>query len=343
MPRDLRLTAVSLMLIASACAVAPLKGAKVRWPPPPDPARIRFVQAITSGADIEKTGWGGFQRALLGTQPITFEQPSGFAFSPDGQLLYVTDQPRGQMVRFDFAQGRADRFAPDFGMMQPFGVAVDQEGNVYVSEPPARRVRVFSTDGRFLREFGGDAERPTALALDRKRQLVYVTDGSFPESQNHRVLVYSTAGKLLRTIGARGTAPGQFNFPGYLALDKDGNLYVSDMLNFRIQVFDPEGGLIRFFGESGIGPGQFARPKGVAVDPRGILYVVDGETATVQMFNQKNQLLMYFGGKVNMLEYLDMPGPIAIHPDGKRIFVGEQSAQLPRINVYEFVEVPAQQ
>ncbi len=340
MPRELRLAAAFLLVLASACAAAPVKGAKVRWPPEPDPARIRFVQAITSGADIEKSGWGGFQRALLGTRPISFEQPSSFAFSPDGQLLYMTDQPRGQVVRFDFAQGRTDRFAPDFGMMQPFGIAVDQEGNVYVSEPPLRRVRVFSREGQFLREFGAEATRPTALAIDRKRQVIYVADSSFPESQSHQVRAYSLAGKLLRTLGARGSAPGQFNFPGYLALDKDGNLYVSDMLNFRIQVFDPEGNLIRFFGEAGLAPGQFSRPKGVAVDPRGIVYVVDGETATVQMFNQKNQLLMYFAGKAQLLEYLDMPGPIAIHPDGKRIFVGEQSAQLPRINVYEFIEVP---
>ena len=342
MPQPLRVAAAVLLILSSACAAAPVKGMKVRWPPEPDPARIRFVQAITSGADIEKTGWGGVQRGLLGTQAITFEQPSSFAFSPDGQLLYMTDQPRGQVVRFDFAQGKADQFASDIGMAQPFGVAVDDLGNVYVSEPPARRVRVFSPTGMLLRELGGEADRPTALALDRRRQLLYVTDGSFPSSDKHRVLVYSLAGKLQRTIGTRGTAPGQLNFPGYLALDQEGNLYVSDTLNSRIQVFDPEGNLIRFFGEPGTGLGQLARPKGVAVDPRGIVYVVDGENATVQLFNDKSQLLMYFAGRAQLLEYLDMPGPIAIHPDGRRIFVGEQSFQLPRVNVYEFIDVPAQ-
>lgn len=338
MQRTFRSAALLALALAAGCASAP-RGAKVRWPPEPDPARIRFVKAITSGADVEISSWPGFQRALLGTTPITFRQPTSLALTPDGQRLYMTDQSTGQVLWFDFKLGRADRLAGDYGFAQPFGVALDQAGNVYVSEPPARRVRVFTPDGQFLRQFGGEAERPTGLAIDVKRQLVYVSDGSFPTSQNHRVLVYSQQGQLLRTIGTRGSSPGQFNFPAHLTVDKDGNLFVVDTLNFRVQVFDPEGNVFRFFGEAGESLGKFARPKGVAVDKRGIVYIVDTEMANVQLFNDRSQLLMSFGGKANMLEYFDLPGPIAIDPAGKYIYVGEQSNLLPRINVYEFIEV----
>jgi DNA-binding beta-propeller fold protein YncE len=279
------------------------------------------------------------QRALLGTSPITFRQPTALAVTPDGSRLYMTDQSLGQVIWFDFKLGKADRLAGDFGFAQPFGVALDGAGNVYVSEPPARRVRVFSAAGVLLREFGGEAERPTGLAVDGTRQLVYVSDGSFPTSQNHRVLVYSLQGVLLRTIGTRGSAAGQFNFPAHLTLDKDGNLFVVDTLNFRVQVFDPEGKIIRMFGEAGEGLGKFARPKGVAVDKRGIVYIADTEMANVQMFNEQSQLLMAFGGKANMLEYFDLPGPVVVEPAGRFIYVGEQGNQLPRINVYEFLDV----
>jgi DNA-binding beta-propeller fold protein YncE len=333
-----RSAALLAVALASGCAT-PSKGAKVRWPPEPDVARIRFVRSITSGADVETSNWPGFQRSLLGTSPVTFRQPTALAVSADGSRLYVTDQSLGQVIWFDFKLGRADRLAGDFGFAQPFGVALDGAGNVYVSEPPARRVRAFSPEGRLLLEFGGEAERPTGLAIDARRQLVYVADGSFPTSQNHRVLVYSLQGKLLRTIGTRGSNPGQFNFPAHLTVDGAGNLYVVDVLNFRVQVFAPDGNLLRFFGEAGESLGKFARPKGVAVDKRGIVYIVDGDASYVQMFDEQSRLLMAFGGKANMLEYFDLPGPVAVDPAGKYIYVGEQSNQLPRINVYEFLDV----
>ncbi len=346
MPSSLRNATLLALALAAGCAGAPAKRVEVRWPPEPDVARIRFVKAITSGADVETSSWTAFQRALLGTQPIGFRQPTGLAVSADGQQLYLTDQTTGQVLRFDFKLGTAEPFAGDIGFAQPFGVALDEAGNVLVSEPPARRVRVFSPTGQLLREFGGEAERPTGLAVDAKRQLVYVADGSFPGSQNHRVLVYSLAGKLLRTIGSRGTAPGEFNFPSYLALDGDGNLFVVDTLNFRVQVFDPEGKVVRFFGQAGDGVGSLARPKGVAVDRRGITYVVDSDTARVQLFDARSQLLMAFGGAASLLEYFERPAPIAIDRAGRFIYVGDQGTTLPRINVYEFLEqgdpVPAE-
>jgi len=342
MPRVTTSVAALTLALATACSGASARRVEVRWPSDPDPARIRFVKAITSGADVETSSWTSFQRSLLGTSPVTFRQPTSLALTGDGLRLYMTDQSMGQVIWFDFKQGQAGRMAPDVGFAQPFGLAIDDQGIVYVSEPPARRVRAFNPAGQLLREFGTEAERPTGLALDQKRQLIYVADGSFPTSQNHRVLVYSLQGKLLRTIGTRGSAPGQFNFPAHLTVDRDGNLYVVDSLNFRVQVFDPEGNVFRFFGEAGESLGKFARPKGVAVDKRGIVYVVDAEMANVQMFNDRSQLLMSFGGKINMLEYFDIPGPITVDSAGKYIYVGDLNNVLPRVNVYEFLEVAEQ-
>jgi DNA-binding beta-propeller fold protein YncE len=336
--RRVPLLALAVALVAG-CASGPAKKPEVRWPSEPDPARIRFVKAITSGADVETSTWSSFQRSLFGTSPLGFRQPTSLALTPDGSRLFMTDQTTGQVLFFDFKLGKAAVFAPEFGLSQPFGVALDEAGNVYVSEPPARRVRAFSPTGQLLREFGGEAERPTGLAIDQKRQLIYVADGSSTASKNHRVLVYGLAGKLLRTIGTRGTDPGQFNFPSYLALDREGQLFVVDTLNFRVQVFDPEGNLVRFFGEAGETLGTMARPKGVAIDRRGIVYVVDSEAAHVQMFDDKNRLLMAFGGAANLLEYFEQPGPIAVDRAGKFVYVGDQSPTFPRVNVYEFLEV----
>jgi DNA-binding beta-propeller fold protein YncE len=333
------LLSLAVLLAAGCASTAPIKS-KVRWPPEPDEARIRFVRTITSGVDVETSSWLGFQRALLGTEATGFRQPNGLAVSADGNRLFVLDSTFGHVSWFDFKLGRSERFAADQVFSSPFAIALDGSENVYISEPQARRVRVFSPEGKLLREFGGDAERPTGLAIDPVRQLAYVSDGSSVSSQNHRVLVYSLAGKLLRIMGTRGEGPGQFNFPANLAVDRAGQLYVVDSLNFRIQVFDPDGNLVKYFGEAGEAPGKFARPKGIAVDKRNIVYVVDSDTCVVQMFDDQNRLLMYFGGRADFVEFFDLPGAIAIDKAGKYIYVAEAGQRYPRVNVYEFLEVP---
>ena len=72
----------------------------------------------------------------------------------------------------------------------PQGLAIDSEGNVYVSEYGNDRIQVFDPQGRFLRKWGsegnGDGEfiQPQGLAIDSNGD-VYVSDQG-----NHRILVF---------------------------------------------------------------------------------------------------------------------------------------------------------
>ena len=69
-------------------------------------------------------------------------------------------------------------------------LAIDGDGNVYVSDQGNDRVQVFDAQGRFLRKWGirgsGDGEfsQPQGLAIDGNGD-VYVSDQS-----NHRILVF---------------------------------------------------------------------------------------------------------------------------------------------------------
>ncbi len=54
----------------------------------------------------------------------------------------------------------------------PEGVAVDDDGNVYVTDTFNNRVEIFDADGKFISMFGkngdgpGDLERPKGIAVD---------------------------------------------------------------------------------------------------------------------------------------------------------------------------------
>ena len=75
--------------------------------------------------------------------------------------------------------------------MRPHGLAIDDGGNVYVSEYGNSRIQVFDSQGRFLHEWGiegtgeGEFRSPQGLAVDSDGN-VYVSDQG-----NHRIMVFN--------------------------------------------------------------------------------------------------------------------------------------------------------
>jgi DNA-binding beta-propeller fold protein YncE len=334
-----------LFLAAASCAPSRV-GRPVVWPDPPEKPRIRFLTAFRGTADLDNSAWAKLRRGVFGGEADpNLAQPMALAVSDDGKRLYIADHGIGHVMVADFDDRAVSIFAGDEPKGKPFAVALDDKENVYVSDSAGKQVIVFSRRGDRLRSFGSkDLERPTGVAVDRARGLVYVSDSSTRLSDRHRVLVYSLEGKLLRQLGPTGGSPkgdgdGQFYFPTYLAVAPDGRVYVADTLNFRVQEFSPEGQFLRKFGENGDTVGTFSRLKGLALDGFGNLYVVDGGHSNVQIFNRDFAPLMFFGGYAQKLEYFDVPSGIAIDPKTNRIYVCNEF--IARINVYELINTTA--
>ncbi|HEY3448482.1 MAG TPA: 6-bladed beta-propeller [Myxococcales bacterium] len=340
----MRKTAIAIILGSLAlagCATMP-KPSEVVWPPPPDKARIRFVQAFNSSRMLDDTSWGKIRRAVFGDgKEVQVVFPVGLAISDDGKRLYIADGGHNKVLRADFERKEVTLMAPDEPSSGAFNVVLDADENVYFTDGPAKVVRVVKRDGTPLRVFGSEhLERPTGLALDRERKRLYVADAATRESKNHRVVVFDLQGTKVGEIGTKGDQPGEFYFPVYLALDEQGNLYVGDTMNFRIQVFNPEGQFVRMFGQNGDGPGSFDKLKGLAFDKLGNLYAVDGGHSNVQVFNKRFQPLTFFGGYARKLEYFDVPSAIAIDKNTNRIYVANEF--IARVNVYELINTTAE-
>jgi DNA-binding beta-propeller fold protein YncE len=334
----MRAATLTWLVLTLGCTHA-LPRPEVVWPEPPETPRIRFVQAFRQTEDLDQSRGYRFRRALMGaSNEVPLNQPMGLAISDDGQRVYIADAGVAHVFVADLANQRVSLFAPEEAMGKPFNVALDAEENVYVSDSAGGVIRVFSRQGTPLKVLGARLfERPTGLALDRERKLLYVSDSSRVKSGNHRVRVLDLQGQWVRDLGTprRGNDDGYWSFPTYIALDKAGDVYVADTMNFRIQVFDPAGRFLRKFGENGDTPGSFARLKGLAFDGFGNLYVVDGGHSNVQLFNAQFQELMFFGGYARKLEYFDIPSGIAIDPRTNRIYVCNEF--ISRVNVYELI------
>lgn len=346
-PRPVSKRALALALAAAALAGCATTGrapaVDVRWPLPPDVARIRYLRTIANEYDLEVSSWRRVARVFVPPDPAAVVgNTTGLALSPDERALYVASASTSSVLRIDLAEGRIARVAREEGRRPavPHSVAVDTEGNLFVADR-AGEIWVFSPEDKFLRRFGADQlDRPTGIAIDRRRQLLYVVDGSQVKSQHHRVEVFSLRGEHLRTIGTRGADPGNFNFPTNVAVAPDGRLYVVDMLNFRIQVFDPDGGLLAMFGAPGAGaPGTFDKAKAAAFDAFGNVYVVDSAQGFVQLFNPEHQVLMAFGGHAELPGYMAVPNCIVI--DSKNtIYVGDFARRA--VSVYQLINTTAE-
>ena len=98
------------------------------------------------------------------------------------------------------AQGRKLLELKGHTFRRPFGVAVDGEDNVYVSEEAANRITKFASDGTFVTSAGTTGTNPGQFRSPRGLQIInnnlYVCDW-----ENDRVQVFDRELRFLECVG----------------------------------------------------------------------------------------------------------------------------------------------
>ncbi|MFQ5552179.1 MAG: 6-bladed beta-propeller [Thermoplasmata archaeon] len=327
---------LSVLLLGGCATTRPITspdGPDLVWPEPPDPPRIRFLYSLTRPDDLGITK-GFFQRLwefFAGKRLEQVEKPYGVA--AEGERIYITDQALRVIHIFDLeagSYGRVER-AGDRYFEALLGIAVDGDGRFYVSDPDASRLYLFDEDGELLRsaDVGEAILRPTGLAFDRARGLLYVVD-----TLGHKVVILDRDFQRRGEIGRRGERDGEFNFPTHAFVRKDGRLYVADTFNFRVQAFAPDGTYLFKFGRVGNSLASFAQPKGIAVDSEGHIYVVEGRLNVIKVFDSGGQLLLVLGGLGAERGRFWLPTGLYIDA-ADRIYVADSFNQ--RVQVFQYL------
>lgn len=144
-------------------------------------------------------------------------------------------------------------------LMTPHSIAVDAQDQIYVADRGNRRIQVFDTQGKVLRQFtidvpydesikpaiGNKPKLPmpeganqnfapgspwTVCITPAPHQVLYVSD-AYPG----RIYKLSLDGKVLGTLGRAGKAPKQFGWIHEIACPSENELYVAEILNWRVQ------------------------------------------------------------------------------------------------------------
>lgn len=280
------------------------EGKRILWPATPEVPRYLYAgQLIGEGnfrkAEASREGIGNFLRWIAGIivgeqTPVVLQRPQSGVVDEQGRI-YVTDASRQAVFVFEQTAGELlvwDKAEGLSSFVSPVAVTLGPAGQVLVSDAELGIVARLDRKGNPQRSFGkGVLKRPTGLAYDAKRGLIYVAD-----TRAHDIKVFDGDGRLLRTLGRHGEGDGEFNMPTFLSFAHD-ELYVTDAMNNRVQVFKGDSAQPRLsFGARGLFVGNLVRPKGVAVDSEGNIYVVESYYDRLLVFDKHGRFLMPIGG-----------------------------------------------
>ncbi len=222
----------------------------------------------------------------------TWGAPTGVKMDPDQRSLWVLERcgdyngpgcaesDLAPVLKFD-SSGRLVRSFGANMFVFPHGLAVDHEGNVWVTdgrgaEGKGHIVVKFSPAGEVLLTLGqpgvaGEGpytlNRPSDVAVARNGD-IFVADGHTGMDTNMRIVKYAPDGTFIKEWGRKGSAPGELNGAHGLAIDSQGRLFVADRENNRVQIFDADGNFVDAWT-------QFGTPSGLYITPDDVLYVAD--------------------------------------------------------------------
>ena len=228
----------------------------------------------------------------LGTAKGEFREPCDVAVDKDGNL-FVADTFFTMDPNFGLPWGRVQKldaggsFIAEFGKVDPpnpdlfgpRGIAVDNQGRVWLSDTGHGRLLVYDNSGKFLKQVGDHGDKPLqfnepfGLAVDKAGN-VYVAD-----RLNFRVQVISPDFAFVRQFKVEGWDKDQINREPYLAIDNaKGWLWVSDPIGNKVYRYNLDGKQRKVYDKAMDGAALTAMnlPTGLAVGPDSTLTITDG-------------------------------------------------------------------
>lgn len=229
-----------------------------------------FTVSTTVGGTCPSGMWGPPPALVYTTGPLTGN--CSVIFSSYSSMVTTFAGVAGQ-------PGSTDGSSSSIQFNGPRGVAVDRNGNVYVSDTGNHTIRKITAFGQSTTIAGMVGQPGSADGI--------------------------------------GTS-AQFNSPVGLTVDSQGNVFVADWLNSTIRKITPNGEVSTFAGtagkpgsEDGVGSSaQFALPRGITVDFANNLYVTDTGNNTIRKITP-NGVVSTLAGSPNRPGAVDGLGSMA--------------------------------
>ena len=203
-------------------------------------------------------------------------------------------------------QVKPRQFRPVFSfgeqiLKKPWGIAVNEQDEIAVSDVGNHKIHLFKSDGTHIRSFGGKGAQHGEF--DWPSGIAYHGDNIIVAGQgSHRVQVLSRQGRYLRHFGGKGSLDYQLSCPTGLSINSDDHIIVADKRNKLIKIFSADG---QFLHKLGTEP-SFTEPFH-CIQHDNYLIVSDKSDHSVKCFDRKGNFLYKFGEKGNADGEFNLP------------------------------------
>ena len=296
-------------------------------------AQIGFISTIAGNGTSGFSGNGG--------SAISATLASPAAVSVDGAgNVYIVDSGNNS-IRKVSTNGVISNFAgngscgssycgdggaaTNAALSNPFGIAIDASGNLYIGDYGNSAVRKVSTNG-IITTFAGNGgsgnsgdggpatnatlTEPAGLATDNNGNL-YIADvfNNVIRKVNSLGIISTVAGNGTNGYSGDGSAAtaAKLSQPAFAMADAIGNIYIADANNNVIRKVNTNGIISTVAGNGNAfysgdgGPAISASldtPSGVAFDASGNLYIVDDLNHRVRKVNSSGIISTYAGAGI---------------------------------------------
>ncbi|HUP02673.1 MAG TPA: BACON domain-containing carbohydrate-binding protein [Bryobacteraceae bacterium] len=292
--------------------------------------RVRKVNAAGIISTIAGSGTQGYAGDGGPAANAQLNNPYGVAVDGSGNL-YIADTFNLRVRKVD-ASGNISTYAGNgtYGfsgdgaaaagasVYEPYGLAVDASGNLFIADSGNSRVRKVSATGIITTVAGGSAAGfagdggpasaaelllPYGVGADAYGDL-YIAD-----SGSSRIRAVN-AGGTIQTLAGGGLGDGgpgvfgAFNAPGGVARDSAGNTYIADTNDNRVRKVSAAGTITTVAGTGAPGysgdggpaaAAQLSTPIGVALDAGGNLYIADSGNYRVRKVDSSGNITTFAG------------------------------------------------
>jgi hypothetical protein len=310
----------------------------------------------------------GIHGSMDGTAAdATFANPVSIAFEPVTGDLVVCDFDNDAIRRVSMptATIAVTTLTKQPNFLRPFGITVDDIGNIYVDtdfNPEGGKNIATGTIWKLDATTG--VATPVAENIGRPRGLAALPDGRLVlgDYQNARVrLLDPKTGEvsdLAGLYGCKGMVDGKgkearFDIPYGVAVLPDSKVIVADETNHRLRTVAPDGTVATFAGDGGDGTidgprlkARFSHPTSLASDFFGNVFVTDYEAHRIRRIALDGTVTTVAGdgtkgfadGPGAMAQFYGIEG-IASAKDGKTIYVADGTGGEPANPPYNRIRV----